>query len=139
VAWNLQAVADYVRTGLKGRGGMLAFMSQVRDVYTFTHERANRLVRFVRIVHDYRSGTPVRDIEAKYGCSKHTVLRYARQAGLSPRPRRDADLHSAIVTLAKQGKSQAQIAKACGCSTALVSKVESANGIARYKRAGKKS
>ncbi|MCW2195124.1 transposase [Bradyrhizobium elkanii] len=109
----------------------LAFVAQIRRIFTFTEERANRLQRFPRIVNDYRDGIPVADIEAKYGCSKQTVLRYARLAGLDKRPKGDAERRRGIIALYQQGRPIAEIAARMGVSQALVSKIASEEGINR--------
>jgi len=115
----------------------LAFVAQVRRIFTFTEERANRLQRFPKVVDDYRAGVPVADIEAKYGCSKHTVLRYARMAGLEKRPKGDADRRRGIVALYQQGLPIATIAARMGVSQALVSKTATEEGINRRQFAKK--
>jgi hypothetical protein len=106
----------------------------VRRLITFTHERANRLVRFVKIVNDYKTGVMVKDIEARYGCSHNTVMRYARMANLPKRPKSDDPGRRAkIIAMAKSGgMSQKEIAAACNCSVALVSIVEHEAGLNRY-------
>ena len=109
----------------------IAFVAQVRRIFTFTEERANRLQRFPKLVEDYINGVPVADIEAKYGCSRNTVLRYARMAGLDKRPRRDADRRRGIVALYQSGVPVAQIAARMGVSPALVSKIATEEGINR--------
>lgn len=108
-----------------------AFVAQIRRIFTFTEERANRLQRFPRIVNDYRDGIPIADIEAKYGCSKQTVLRYARLAGLDKRPKGDAERRRGIIALYQQGRPIAEIAARMGVSQALVSKIASEEGINR--------
>lgn len=118
----------------------LEFIAQVKRIFSFTHERANRLVRFEHVVADYKAGVPVNDIQKKYGCSRNTVLRYARIAGLEKRPKTDdPERRAKIIALAKQGLSQQEIAKRCDCSVALVSVVEGEVGIPRYKRKGKRA
>ena len=113
-----------------------AFVAQIRRIFTFTEERANRLQRFPKVVDDYRAGMPVADIETKYGCSKHTVLRYARLAGLKKRPKRDQDTRRGIIALYQQGRPIAQISAQMGVSQALVSKIATEEGINRrnFKR-----
>lgn len=128
--FTLEDAAKYWMTSRPTKA-FLAFVAQVRRIFTFTEERANRLQRFPKVVDDYRSGLPVSDIEAKYGCSKHTVLRYARLAGLEKRPKGDADRRRGIVALYQQGRPIAQIAAQMGVSQALVSKIATEEGINR--------
>lgn len=108
-----------------------AFVAQVRRIFSFTEERANRLQRFSKVVDDYRAGVPVADIEAKYGCCSGTVLRYARLAGLEKRPKGDADRRRGIIALYQLGRPIAEISTQMGVSQALVSKIASEEGINR--------
>lgn len=113
----------------------LRIIASVRRVFSFTQERANRLARFVRIVNAYRLGKPVRDIEAQYGCSRSTVLRYARVAGLDRRPKGfQPDVKQATIAALQAGKPLAEISALLGVSEAYASKVAKANGLNRYKR-----
>lgn len=132
--WPLKTAADYVQTG-KVVTGFFSFIRQIKRIITFTQERANRLTRFIEIVRAYKAGKPLRDIETQYGCSRNTILRYARMAGLPKRPKSDdPERHAKIIKLSKEGLSAKHIALACNCSIALVSKVEHAAGIERYKK-----
>lgn len=110
-----------------------AFVAQIRRIFTFTEERANRLQRFPKVVDDYKANMPVADIEAKYGCSKQTVLRYARLAGLEKRPKGDADRRRGIIAMYTQKDEPpiAEIAARFGVSQALVSKIATEEGINR--------
>src|SRR5687768_10172738 len=85
MTYPLQIAADFVRTR-KAPRAFHAFIAQIKRIVTFTQERANRLTRFLAIVRAYRGGTPVKNIEERFGCSRQTVLRYARLAGI---PKRD--------------------------------------------------
>lgn len=107
------------------------FVAQIKRIFTFTEERANRLQRFPKVVDDYRSGLPVAEIEAKYGCSRGTVLRYARLAGLNKRPKGDADRRRAIIAMYETGAPIARIAAQMDVSQALVSKIATEEGINR--------
>lgn len=130
---TLSDAAEYVRTS-KAPAIFLTFLRRVREIITFTQERANRVARYVKIVRDYKAGVMISDIEARYGCSRSTVLRYARMAGLPKRPKsNDPERRAKIIALAKTGIPQKEIAKACQCSVSLVSIVEHEAGLARYK------
>ena len=108
-------------------------LAAVRRVFTFTQERTNRIARFFRVVNAYRLGKPVRDIESEYGCSRGTILRYARLAGLPKRPKGfDPKVRSATIALYQQGAPIAQISAQLGVSQAYVSKTASEEGIKRY-------
>lgn len=130
---TLLDAAEYVRTS-RAPKLFFAVTQHIKNIFTFTRERANRLVRYVKIVCDYKSGVLVRDIEARYGCSHNTVMRYARLAELPKRAKSDdPERRAKIVALAKKGGlSQKQIAEACRCSVALVSMVEHEAGLNRY-------
>lgn len=130
MTYPLQIAADYIRTGKVPRG-FFAFIRQVRRIFTFTQERANRLIRYIEITRAYKAGKPVREIEAKYGCSRQTVLRYARLAGLPKRPKGDVDRKAAIIAMYQQQKPIAEIAARLGVSQALVSKTATEAGINR--------
>lgn len=132
---TLKNAAEYVRTS-KAPKAFYAIIQSVKRVFTFNYERSNRLARFIQVVHAYRGGMMVKDIEAKYGCSRNTVLRYARLAGLPKRPKTDdPERRAKIIALSKKGgMSQKQIADACRCSVALVSIVETEAGLNRYSR-----
>ncbi len=135
---TLKTAAEYVQT-LKAPRAFLSVIASVKRVFDFAQERANRPVRFLRVVRAYRNGKLVKDIESEYGCSRQTVLRYARLAGLPKRPKTDdPERRAKIIKLSKAGgMSQIQIAKACNCSVALVSIVEHEAGLKRYKGSGK--
>lgn len=132
--WSLNTAADYFISG-KATRDFKVFLWQARRIFTFTAERANRLARFLKIVHAYKAGRPINKIVEEFGCSRGTILRYARMAGLPKRSKSDdPERHAKIIQLSKQGLSQEQIAARCNCSVALVSKVECASGLERYKR-----
>lgn len=134
MAFPLKVAADYFQTA-RAPKAFFAFVLQIRNIFSFYKERANRLARFLQIVHAYKNGRPVRDIEDEYGCSRNTVLRYARMAGLPKRPKADdPERHAKIIKMSKLGLSQDAIAESCNCSVALVSKVEHAAGLGRYGR-----
>jgi len=137
--FTLSTAAEYLRTS-KATTAFLSFLAQIRRVFTFPVERANRLRRFLRIIEDYRKGKPVRDIETKFGCSRGTILRYARLSGEPKRPRTDdPERRATIIAMSKQHPrpSQTEISKACKCSIALVSLVEHEAGIKRYRGSGR--
>lgn len=131
---KLQTVADYVRTS-RGPKLLLIILKNIKSVFTFTQERANRVKRFIRIVEAYKAGVPVKKIEETYGCSKFTVLRYARLAGLAKREKGFApDVKRATISLYKDGLPIAEISARLGVSQAYVSKTATEAGISRYKK-----
>lgn len=131
---TLQTAADFIRTS-RAPKAFFAIIRKLRSIFTFAQERQNRLVRFLRVVRAYRNGKPVRDIQAEFGCSLNTVNRYARMSELPKRPKTDdPERRAKIIKLSKSTPrpSQESIAKACGCSVALVSLVEHEAGLPRY-------
>lgn len=131
--FTLKTAADYIRTS-RAPIRFFAFVKQIKRIFTFTQERANRLVRYVELVRDYKQGKPVRDIETKYGCSRNTVLRYARLADLPKRPRHfDPKVRSAVIALYKEGRPIAEISARLGVSKAYISNAASEEGINRVK------
>lgn len=129
---QLKVAADFIRTS-RPVAGLRSVLASVRRIVTFTQERANRLVRYIAIMRAYKTGVAVRDIEEKYGCSKTTVLRYARMAELPKRPKHfPADIRRAVLDDYRRGLSVAQIAQQHAVSPAYVSKIAREEGISRY-------
>lgn len=131
---TLQTAAEFLRTARAPRA-FFAIVRKVRSIFTFTEERQNRPIRFLRVVRAYRNGKPVRDIQEEFGCSLNTVNRYARMAELPRRPKTDdPERRAKIIKLSKSTPrpSQTEVAKACDCSVALVSLVEHEAGLPRY-------
>lgn len=131
---HLKDAAEYVRTS-KAPAALLLFIQTIRRIFTFTQERANRLARYVVVTRAYKAGQSVSDIETKYGCSRNTVLRYARMAELPKRPKHlPADIRAAIIADYKKPGNMpvAEIARLHGVSAAYVSKVAGQEGIKRY-------
>ena len=131
MTFTLAIAAEYLRTS-RAPKAFFSFVAQVKRIITFTHERANRLVRYVEIVRAYKRGALVQDIESKYGCSRNTVLRYARAADLPKRPRHfDPKIRAATIALYKEGKPIAEIQAKLGVSQAYISKTATEEGINR--------
>lgn len=132
---TLEAAADYVRTS-RAPDPFLAVITRIRQTFSFADERANRVVRFLEIVRDYRAGVMVNDIVMHHGCTPGTVLRYARLVGAPKRPKsNDPKRHEKIIKMTKRTPrpSQTAIAEACGCSISLVSLIEHQAGLPRYE------
>jgi len=130
-AINLRHVGNYVRTGQAPRA-LLAVLRKVKSIFTFTQERANRLKRFIRVVHAYKAGVPIKKIEDDYGCCKGTILRYARLSGLSKRPKGfEPDVRRAVIALYKDKVPIATIQARLGVSQAYISKTATEEGINR--------
>jgi transposase-like protein len=122
--------------GEERRPGVLQrILLAVRRVLSFTGERTNRLARFVVITRAYRKGEAVQSIADRYGCSRGTVLRYARLAGLPKRPRHSpADVRADVLRMYTDPARVpvADIARLHEVSPAYVSKVAREEGVSRY-------
>lgn len=130
---TIQTAADYIRTS-RAPKALLRLIRRVRHIFTFAEEHANRLPRYIRVTNDYRRGRPVGDIETIYGCSKSTVLRYARLAGIPRRPRSfEPGIRNAVIAMYQQRKPIAEIEARLGVSQAYISKTATEEGINRRK------
>ena len=124
--------AQFIKTGVALAELSNLILTPDHTTIDFEAERANRPPRFIEIVGDYRNGIPVADIIAKYHCCRGTVLRYARLAGLSKRPKGFGPARRAqVIALYQLNRPIAEIAAACGVSTAYVSKTAVEEGINR--------
>lgn len=94
----------------------------IDEKLTMYHERAVRATRSLRILEMYALGVPVDMIAADFRCSRGTVLRHARQAGMAKRQRGlGEELLKLADKLIKDGKPFLQIAKRLNRSEAWVS------------------
>lgn len=132
---TVQSAADYVRTS-KASSALTSVLSLIRRVFTFTQERSNRLARYIQITRAYRGGQAVKGIEDKYGCSRGTILRYARMADLPKRPKHlPKDIRAAVIADYKRDNPVlpvVTIAELHDVSPAYVSKIAREEGISRY-------
>lgn len=112
-------------------------LSSMDSIFTFDKERANRIKRFLTIVREYHYGVPLTKIMKDHGCSKGTIIRYAKMAGLPARgqnlKKMSREKRKALIALYKQGKPVAEIAAALGISSALVSRTATEEQINRHK------
>jgi DNA invertase Pin-like site-specific DNA recombinase len=110
-----------------------ALLAKIARTFDFPTEHANRLARFVEIITAYRAGQRIDDIVRDYGCTKSTVLRYARVMGLPKRPKHfEVRKRNRVIRLYRLKVPVAEIARRCECSPAYVSKVAKEEGIGRY-------
>lgn len=133
---TLTEVADFLRNKTMPNGLRILF-NKMKRIFNFTIERNNRVVRFKKILEEYDAGIPLKKIVENYGCSRSTVLRYARIAGRPRRPKSDDPQRRAMIIGHKAKLPQSEIARLCGCSIGLVSMVEHEAGLKRYKGSGK--
>lgn len=124
MTFTLRDAAEFLRTR-KAPAGFRALLRRVKRVLTFRAERENRAPRFLRIVAAYKDpNRSVADIAAEFECSRSTVLRYARLAGLPKRPRGfDDQIRSTVIAMYRDKTPIADIAAKCGVSQAYVSKL----------------
>lgn len=135
---TLKDAAHYVKTS-KVSELLLTVLGAVKTIFTFRQERNNRINRYVLITREYAKGTKVADIIDQQGCSRQTVLRYARLAGLEKRPKHFPDeVRKGVIADYKAGLSVAEIAMLNNVSPAYVSKVAREEGISRYAPRPKK-
>ena len=134
---TLRDAAEYVRTSRASRAPslFLRLILTIKHIYNFTQERANRLVRYVVVTRAYKAGKPVREIQAKYGCSLNTINRYARLAELPKRPKHfPEEIKKDVIADYKKGLRVAEIARLHDVSPAYVSRTAREMGISRYRK-----
>jgi len=131
---TLKDAAEYVMTA-KATTALLAAIASIKRIYSFTQERSNRAARYVAVLRAYRGGTPVQQMVVKYGCSRSTIIRYARMAELPKRPKHlPHEIKAAVlVDYANPALSVIQIAELNHVSPGYVSKVAREAGISRYR------
>lgn len=105
--------------------------NSVKRVFNFAEERTNRAVRFFHVLTAYKAGQPVDSIATQYECSKTTVLRYARIAGLSKREKKRKVSKEDVIAAYKTGRMVADIAREFDISPSRVSTIATENGINR--------
>ena len=127
----LQHVADYFRTG-RAIAALKSLLRRPRKIINFEVERDNRPPRYLEVVEAYKANTPIADICGRFKCSKNTVHRYARMAGLYRE--RESTVRDGILAMYQLGKPVAEIAAKFGVSQSLVSKYATEAGINRYKK-----
>lgn len=127
----LQAAADYIRTG-RAIAALASLLRKRKPLISFLSERENRPPRYIAVVNAYKAGDRIDDIASRFGCSRGTVHRYARMAGLY-RPN-ESSVRDGIIAMYQLGKPIATIAAHFGVSQALVSKYATEAGINRNKR-----
>lgn len=133
VQFTIQTAADSWRTSRASKA-LVRFMGIARHLVSFVYERANRLRRCVQIIELYAKGVPVRDIVERFGCSRNTVLRYARAAGLAKRPKHFPEkIRLAALAMYKDGRSIAEIQARLGVSQSYISNLATKEGINRRK------
>lgn len=134
MAFTLETAAAYLN-GARTPNEFNAFLKQVKETIGFHEERANRLKRFLQIIYDYKNGVGVYEITCSYGCSKNTVLRYARIAGLPQRERSfGKGTRDEVIRLYRARIPVKQIAKDLKVSPAYISRTASEEGINRHAR-----
>lgn len=136
---KLSDAASYLKTGLAPKG-FTALIKAVKRIFNFAQERSNRLARYLAVTREYKKGVPVDNIVSKYECSKGTVIRYARLAGLPKRPKHfPEEIKKAVMEDYRAGMPVAKIAELHGVSAAYVSRTARQEGVSRYAPRPKKN
>lgn len=109
-------------------------MGKVNDDLSMQTDLARRFERSMEIVRMYRDGVPIIEICEVFECSRGTVLRMARAAGLPRRPKNKfpEKTKTDAIEMLKQGMLQEDIAKELGTSVAWVSILGRKMGLNRY-------
>lgn len=124
----------------RGPRHVRALIAKISRTFDFPTERANRLKRFIEIAIAYKAGHAVETIRDSHGCTRSTILRYARIANLPKRPKHFAvDVRTRVIRLYKARKPVAEIAARCGVSPAYVSKTATEEGINRKPQRRRKA
>lgn len=131
---KLADAANYIRNRRAPRS-LPALVASIKRILKFPEERANRLARYIVVTRAYMAGEDVARIAERYGCSRHTVLRYARMAGLPVRPKHfPAEIKRAVLADYRRGLPVMDIARLHDVSQGFVSNAASEAGINRHKR-----
>ena len=95
-----------------------------------------RITRSINILREYARGDKVTVIQDRYECSRQTVLRLARAAGLPKRPKRVVSeaARASILLAWDKGQPLREIALKHGVSEAFVSMHAAQNGRHRYPK-----
>ena len=133
---NLKDAANYIK---RRNAPLPALVVSIKRVLKFPQERANRLARYIIITRAYAKGEDVARIADRFGCSRHTVQRYARLAGLPTRPKHFPHaVRAAVLRDYRRKLPVAAIARLHDVSEAYVSKIAREAGISRYAKRPKR-
>jgi len=130
---RIKDVADYVRT-CKANKVLLEVLRRTAHIFNFTEERYNRVNRYMAVINAYQRGTPLAEIEARFGCTKRTIYDYVEKAGISPRTFIPADVKAAILQDYKTKIPVAKIAELHDVSIRYVQTAAREAGLRRNKR-----
>lgn len=105
------------------------------STFSMQRERALRTTRSMSIIQDYAKGRPVQDMVDFYECSRNTILRLARLAGLPKRPKCfPTKIKESTLVLLKRGVPLKDIQQKLKVSPAYASKLAKQHGLNRYKK-----
>lgn len=131
-------IADVGKFFQGAKSPLSSILQKIKSIFNFEAERKNRLRRAELIMQAYASGRPLKEIEEKYECSRGTILRYARAAGLEKRGqsarRLPAATRATALLLLKEKKPLAEISARLGVSEAWLSLLAKEHNLSRYKR-----
>lgn len=133
MTFNFSDIGAYLSTG-RAAQALIAILRAGTRVFDFGVERANRLRRFMLVIRDYARGDKVQDIADRYECSRGTVMRHARIAGLakrdkSPVPGRKAGILADYVA----GEPVQKIADKYDVAPSRVSQIAKEAGVLRRR------
>ena len=98
-------------------------------------ERSLRTTRSMMIIDRYANGDPVQEIADDFECTRGTVNRLARAAGLPKRPKSfPVSTRQAVIKDLKTERYYSEIAARHKVSEAYISLVAKDEGLNRYKR-----
>lgn len=103
----------------------------IKRVFNFAEERTNRGARFFRVLAAYKNGQPVDSIARQYECSRSTIHRYTRIAGLAKRPKQKKASKEDVIAAYKTGRPIIDIGRELGISVSRVSAIATKAGINR--------
>ena len=113
-------------------------MSDTLNPLSLQTERGRRAQRSLTIIQLYEKGELVNEIADYFECSKNTILRHARFAGLPKRPKCfPTEIRNAVIRDLQRKRTYKAISVAHGVSQAYISKVATEEGLQRYVSLGK--
>lgn len=129
---TLKDAAAYVRSAKAGKL-LLSILQSAARIFNFTEERHNRLSRYVSVINAYKSGMPIADIEAKFGCTKRTIYDYVERANVHRRSFKPEEIRLAVIRDYKAKIPVAKIADLHSVSIRFVHETARKAGLRRNK------
>lgn len=127
---TLKDAAAYVRSSRPTKL-ILAILRKATRIFNFKEERDNRVSRYVAIINEYKRGTPLAQIETKYGCTRTTIHTYIRNANISPRSFKPQHVKDAVLKDYKLGLPISKISELHNVSPKYIHDVARKAGLRR--------